>query len=94
MIGKEGTAPIKEAAPKNCEQVPHQDTESRRTGVGEPTGWKDLPLDTEHVAMLLASGITPEQARLRGYQPISVLDRRRLHDSGSRSGLPTEPQVS
>ena len=30
----------------------------------------------------VASGITPEQARLRGYQPISVLDRRRLHDFG------------
>jgi Domain of unknown function (DUF3854) len=30
----------------------------------------------------VASGITPEQARLRGYQTISVLDRRRLHDFG------------
>ena len=32
--------------------------------------------------MLVDSGITPEQARLRGYQTISVLDRRRLHDFG------------
>jgi hypothetical protein len=82
MIEQKEAASIKEAAPKNCEQVPHQDTESRRTDVGEQTGWKDLPLDPEHVAMLLASGITPEQARLRGYQTISVLDRRRLYDFG------------
>ena len=82
MIEKKGAAPGKGAAPESCDQPQHQETESRRTGAGEQTDWKDLPLDAEHVAMLVASGITPEQARLRGYQTISVLDRRRLHDFG------------
>jgi len=82
MIEKKGAAPGKGAAPESCDQPQHQETESRRTGAGEQTDWKDLPLDAEHVAMLVASGITPEQARLRGYQTISILDRRRLHDFG------------
>jgi Domain of unknown function (DUF3854) len=80
MIEKKGAAPGKGAAPENCDQPQHQETESRRTGAGEQTDWKDLPLDAEHVAMLVASGITPEQARLRGYETISVLDRRHLRD--------------
>jgi Domain of unknown function (DUF3854) len=47
---------------------------------GGETCWEDLPLDQEHVAMLVASGITPERARLRGYETISALDRQRLRD--------------
>jgi hypothetical protein len=70
----------RERAPENCDQQQHSDAESGRAGGGEQEGWKDLPLDPEHVAMLVASGITSGQARLRGYETMSVLDRRRLRD--------------
>ena len=93
MIEQEGAAPGKGAAPEDCGQPQHQETESGRTGAGEQTDWKDLPLDAEHVAMLVASGITPEQARLRGYQTISVWTGDACTISGSHSGLSTEPLV-
>ncbi len=47
-----------------------KDTGSGHDSAGEQTGWEDLPLSPEHVAMLVASGITPQQAGLRGYETV------------------------
>ncbi len=55
-----------------------KDTGSGHDSAGEQTGWEDLPLSPQHKAVLVASGITPEQARLRGYE--TILDGQRLHD--------------
>jgi Domain of unknown function (DUF3854) len=54
--------------------------------------WEGLPLSPEHVAMLVASGITPQQARLRGYKTISSSSDLRIlrfteNDSYSAPGL-------
>jgi len=56
----------------------HADAECNDAG-GSPA-WGDLPLDPMHVEMLVASGITPERARQRGYESMSVLDGGRLRD--------------
>ena len=47
---------------------------------GAPTRWEDLPLSPEHVALLVASGIAPEQAGERGYETITTHDGKRLRD--------------
>jgi hypothetical protein len=47
-------------------------------GEGGQTRWEDLPLSPKHVAILVASGITPKQAGLRGYE--TILDGQRLGD--------------
>jgi hypothetical protein len=58
MIDQEGAAPGNGAAPESCDQPQHEETKWGRTRAGEQTDWKDLPLDAEHVAMLVASGCT------------------------------------
>jgi Domain of unknown function (DUF3854) len=72
---KKEAAPGDEAHPENCDR---QDTEPGRVDASGQTGWEDLPLNPEHVEMLIASGITPERATQRGYESMSVLDNVRL----------------
>jgi len=79
MTKPKETAPGDEAdLVEHCAKQRHQPTESGRAGASEQTGWEDLPLAPQHVAMLVASGITPKQAGLRGYE--TVLDGQRLGD--------------
>ena len=49
-------------------------------GSAEHTTWDELPLSLEHVAQLVASGVTPEQAEQRGYETISNYNWKRLRD--------------
>ena len=59
-------------------------------GSAEHTTWDELPLSLEHVAQLVASGVTPEQAEQRGYRRSpTTTGSVCATSSGSRRGPPS-----
>lgn len=72
--------PDQDSVAEAPDQVHGQAAEAGLVGAEGLPDWDDLPLNPDHVEMLVASGISPERARRRGYESMAAWEAARMEE--------------